>query len=143
MSPPTKPPRFSRPSAAFSAALPTRRTRGLSETAISRPAMPSGRYVVLLNNDTLILDHWLDELLAPFGRFNGVGLVGSKLLMADGSLQEAGGIIWRGASGWNFGRGQDPTLPQFNYVKDVDYVSGAAIAIPVALWDEIGGFDER
>jgi hypothetical protein len=51
--------------------------------------------------------------------------------MADGSLQEAGGIIWRDASGWNFGRGQDPTLPQFNYVKDVDYVSGAAIAIPV------------
>jgi hypothetical protein len=90
----------------------------------------SGRYVVLLNNDTLILDHWLDELLAPFGRFNDVGLVGSKLLMADGSLQEAGGIIWRDASGWNFGRGQDPTLPQFNYVKDVDYVSGAAIAIP-------------
>jgi GT2 family glycosyltransferase/glycosyltransferase involved in cell wall biosynthesis len=103
----------------------------------------SGRYVVLLNNDTLILDHWLDELLAPFGRFNGVGLVGSKLLMADGSLQEAGGIIWRDASGWNFGRGQDPTLPQFNYIKDVDYVSGAAIAIPAALWDEIGGFDER
>jgi glycosyltransferase involved in cell wall biosynthesis len=97
----------------------------------------------LLNNDTLILDHWLDELLAPFDRFNGVGLVGSKLLMADGSLQEAGGIIWQDASGWNFGRGQDPTLPQFNYVKDVDYVSGAAIAIPKTLWDEVGGFDER
>jgi GT2 family glycosyltransferase len=103
----------------------------------------SGRYVVLLNNDTLILDHWLDELLAPFDRFNAVGLVGSKLLMADGSLQEAGGTIWQDASGWNFGRGQDPTLPQFNYVKDVDYVSGAAIAIPKILWDEVGGFDER
>jgi len=103
----------------------------------------TGRYVILLNNDTLILDHWLDELLAPFNRFSRVGLVGSKLLMADASLQEAGGIIWQDASGWNFGRGQDPTLPQFNYVKDVDYVSGAAIAVPKTLWDEVGGFDER
>jgi len=103
----------------------------------------NGKYVVLLNNDTLILDHWLDEILAPFARFNDVGLVGSKLLMGDGSLQEAGGIIWRDASGWNFGRGQDPTMYQFNYIKDVDYVSGASIAVPKSVWDDIGGFDER
>ena len=103
----------------------------------------SGRYVVLLNNDTIILDGWLDELLAPFKRFADVGLTGSKLLMPDGSLQEAGGIVWQDASAWNFGRGQDPTLPEFNYVKDVDYVSGAAIAIPKQVWDDIGGFDER
>src|SRR5205814_9600442 len=63
--------------------------------------------------------------------------------MSDGTLQEAGGIIWRDASGWNFGRNQDPTLPEFNYVKDVDYVSGASLAVPKAVWDEIGGFDER
>src|SRR5207248_3124701 len=103
----------------------------------------SGSYVVLLNNDTLVLDGWLDELLAPFKRFADVGLAGSKLLMPDGTLQEAVGIIWRDASGWNFGRNQDPTLPEFNYVKDVDYVSGASLAVPKAVWDEIGGFDER
>jgi O-antigen biosynthesis protein len=97
---------------------------------------------VLLNNDTLILDQWLDELLAPFARFIGVGLVGSKLLMADGSLQEAGGIIWRDGSAWNFGRGQDPTLDKYNYVRDVDYVSGASIAIPKSVWNDVGGFDE-
>jgi GT2 family glycosyltransferase len=103
----------------------------------------NGKYIVLLNNDTLILDQWLDELLAPFARFNGVGLVGSKLLMDDGLLQEAGGIIWRDGNGWNFGRGQDPTLDQYNYVKEVDYFSGASIAIPKSVWDDVGGFDER
>jgi GT2 family glycosyltransferase len=103
----------------------------------------NGKYIVLINNDTLILDQWLDELLAPFVRFNGVGLVGSKLLMVDGSLQEAGGIIWRDGSGWNFGREQDPTLYQYNYVKEVDYVSGASIAIVKSVWDDVGGFDER
>src|SRR5271167_2552071 len=103
----------------------------------------NGRYVILLNHDTLILDQWLDEVLTPFARFNNVGLVGSKLLMGDGSWQEAGGIIWRDATAWNFGREQDPTLCQFNYVKDVDYVSGASIALPKSVWNEIGGFDER
>jgi GT2 family glycosyltransferase len=103
----------------------------------------NGKHIVLLNNDTIILDNWLDELLAPFERFDCIGLVGSKLLMADGSLQEAGGIIWRDASGWNYGRGQDPMLPEFSYLKNVDYVSGASIAVPKALWERIGGFDER
>jgi GT2 family glycosyltransferase len=101
-----------------------------------------GKYVVMLNNDTLILDRWLDELIAPFERFENVGLTGSKLLNADGSLQEAGGIIWRDGSGWNFGRNQDQSLPEFNYVKDVDYISGASIAILKSLWDEGGGFNE-
>jgi len=102
-----------------------------------------GKYLVFLNNDTLALDYWLDELLGPFDRFKNVGLTGSKLLMADGSLQEAGGIIWSDGSGWNFGRRDDPRGYQFNYLKDADYLSGAAIAVPADLWKDIGGFDER
>jgi GT2 family glycosyltransferase len=102
-----------------------------------------GKYMVLLNNDTLIVDGWLDELIAPFERFNNIGLVGSKLLMGDGRLQEAGGIIWKDGSGWNFGRNADALAPEFNYVKDVDYVSGASIALPTAVWRDIGGMDER
>jgi GT2 family glycosyltransferase/2-polyprenyl-3-methyl-5-hydroxy-6-metoxy-1,4-benzoquinol methylase len=102
-----------------------------------------GRYLVLLNNDTLVLDGWLDALLKPFHTLDNVGLVGSKLLNADGSLQEAGGVFWKDGSAWNFGRNQDPRLPQFNYLKDVDYVSGASIAIPSDLWNKLGGFDER
>ncbi len=65
------------------------------------------------------------------------------MLNADGSLQEAGGIVWRDASGWNYGRNQDASLPEFNYVKDVDWISGASIAIPNKVWDENKGFDER
>jgi GT2 family glycosyltransferase/ubiquinone/menaquinone biosynthesis C-methylase UbiE len=101
----------------------------------------TGRYVVLLNNDTLVLPRWLDDLLMPFDQFANVGLTGSKLVNWDGSLQEAGGIFWRDGSAWNFGRGQNAHAPEFNYVKDVDYISGASIAIPTALWQELCGFD--
>jgi len=101
----------------------------------------SGRYLVFLNNDTVPLPGWLDELIGTFEAFEQVGFVGSKLLNADGTLQEAGGILWRDATAWNFGRNQDPRVPQFNYVKDVDYCSGASIAVPRTLWKRLNGFD--
>ncbi|MGD9657854.1 MAG: glycosyltransferase, partial [Methylocystis sp.] len=100
-----------------------------------------GRYVVMLNNDTITLPGWLDELIAPMEKDARIGLAGSKLLNADGTLQEAGGIFWNDGSAWNFGRNSDPRLPEFNYLKDIDYVSGASIALPTKLWNELGGFD--
>ena len=100
-----------------------------------------GRHVVLLNNDTLLFPGWLDGLLTPFADHEGVGLVGSMLINWDGTLQEAGGIFWRDGSAWNFGRNQDARAPEFNYLKDVDYCSGASIAVPAAVWHAVGGFD--
>lgn len=101
-----------------------------------------GRYLVFLNNDTLVLPGWLEEIVKPLEENPKIGLVGSKLLFEDIRLQEAGGIVWNDASAWNYGRGSDPALPMYNYVKDVDYCSGASLAIPSALWRELNGFDE-
>ena len=85
---------------------------------------------------------WLDELLVPFERFEGVGLVGAKLIYPDGRLQEAGGIIWSDGSGVNFGRGDDPRKPEYNYLRETDYCSGACILIKASLFREVHGFDE-
>jgi GT2 family glycosyltransferase len=102
----------------------------------------SGRYLHFLNNDTLVRRGWLAELLACAEADERIGAVGSKLLFSDGSLQEAGGIIWRDASGWNYGRGDDPEDPRYNYVRDVDYCSGASLLVSRKLFEELGRFDD-
>ena len=102
----------------------------------------TGKYLVLLNNDTVVQDGWLDALLETFVDFPNAGLVGSKLIYPDGRLQEAGGIIWKNGIGRNYGWGDDPQKPEYNYLREVDYCSGACIMIPRILWKQVGGFDE-
>ncbi len=102
-----------------------------------------GKYLVFLNNDTLVTDSWLSALMETFTEEPRAGIVGSKLIYPDGRLQEAGGIIWRDASGWNYGKSDDPAKPEYNYLREVDYCSAAALMIPKSLFQNVGGFDSR
>ncbi len=102
-----------------------------------------GEYLLFLNNDTNVQPDWLAPLVNLMEGDATIGIAGSKLVDPDGMLQEAGGIIWTDGSGWNFGRFDDPEKPEYNYLKDVDYISGAAIMVRRELWEKTGGFDER
>lgn len=101
-----------------------------------------GDLLVMLNSDTVVQPGWLDELVGTFKAFPEAGLVGSKLIYPDGTLQEAGGLIWSDGSGWNIGRNGDASAPEHNYLREVDYCSGASIMVPRDLWNFLGGFDE-
>lgn len=106
-------------------------------------AAARGRFIVMLNNDALVLPGWLDELIDVLEGNESVGLAGSKLIYPDGRMQECGAIVWRDGSAWNFGRLDDPRRPEHNYLRGVDFVSGASIALPTELWKRLGGFDEH
>lgn len=102
-----------------------------------------GKYILFLNNDTSVQKNWLQPLIDLMENDNNIGMVGSKLVYGNGKLQEAGGIFWNDASAWNYGHGDHIGKPEYNYVKEVDYISGASIMIRRHLWEQIGGFDER
>jgi GT2 family glycosyltransferase len=98
--------------------------------------------LVFLNNDMIVFPGWLDNLIETLLKDESNGMVGSKLLNLNGTLQEAGGIFWNDGSAWNYGRNEDPERPEFNYKKEVDYCSGASISLRKEVWDAVGGFDE-
>ncbi len=106
-------------------------------------ALARGEYVLLLNNDTAVRPGWLEALTRTFAERPDCGLVGAKLIYPDGRLQEAGGIVFADASGWNYGRFDDPAAPAYNFVREADYCSGAAIMLKRALFERFEGFDTR
>lgn len=101
-----------------------------------------GKYVVFLNNDTVVKPHWLDELYQTVANDPTIGIVGAKLLSSDGTLQESGGIVWRLGDAWNWGRGESADDPRFCYLRDADYVSGACLMLEASLFAKLGKFDE-
>ncbi|MDJ0515222.1 MAG: tetratricopeptide repeat protein [Trichodesmium sp. MO_231.B1] len=105
--------------------------------------LAKGEYLIFLNNDTFVMQNCFQEMLETFSKIPKVGLVGAKFLYPNGKLQEAGGIIWQDGSAWNYGRLDHPNKPEYCYLREVDYCSGAGIMIPTKLWRQIGGFDTR
>ncbi len=102
-----------------------------------------GRYIVMLNNDTQVLDGWLDALLETFMRYPDTGMAGARLVYPDGTLQEAGGLIFKDGSGWNYGKGDDASRPEYQFTREVDYCSGACIMLETRLFRELEGFDNH
>jgi GT2 family glycosyltransferase len=103
-----------------------------------------GEYLVFLNDDTVPLPGWLPGLLRTFARLPDAGAVGGRLVYPDGSLQEAGGIIYRDGTGANVGRGDyEVDAPLYDFVRPVDYCSGALLATRASLFRSLGGFDRR
>ena len=98
--------------------------------------------LLLLNNDALIDSKTLSRAMKVLDEVDNAGAVGARITLLDGSLQEAGSIIWRDGSCLGYGRGQPPANPEFMFRREVDYCSGAFLLFRNRDFQSLGGFDE-
>ena len=100
-----------------------------------------GDYVVVLNNDVQVTDSWLDHLIAVLAAAPDIGAAGPKIIYPNGRLQEAGVVINRDATSTLVGVAEQSDLPAYNYLREIDYCSGACLMFKKTFFDELGGFD--
>jgi GT2 family glycosyltransferase len=103
-------------------------------------ALTTGRYLVFLNDDTEAAPGWLSALVDVAEQQPRVGAVGSCVLFPDGTVQEAGAIVWRDGSAMSLGRGLRPNSPRVSFVRQVDYCSACSLLVPREAWRTAGGF---
>ncbi|KQW56459.1 class I SAM-dependent methyltransferase [Variovorax sp. Root411] len=100
-----------------------------------------GRHVLFLNNDTQLVRGSLEAACRLLDTQADAGAVGGKIVLLDGTLQEAGSIVWRDGSCSGYGRGKDPADAAFQFRRDVDYCSGAFLMVRRSLFESLSGFD--
>ena len=118
------------------------RNVGFGEACNQGARSARGKWLLFLNNDTVPRSGWL-RALTEAAAAPGVGAVGAKLLYPDGRLQEAGSVVWRDGSGWNYGHNEPADAPEYCYVREVDYCSAACLLVNRGVFLELGGFDPR
>ncbi len=118
---------------------------GFAKACNQGARVAEGKYLVFLNNDTLPLEGWLEEMLKVIENEGQVGAVGSKLLFPDDTIQHAGVGITDSplpVSPFHLYYKKPADYPKANIKRDYQVVTGACMLIAKELFDRLGGFDE-
>jgi O-antigen biosynthesis protein len=101
-----------------------------------------GNYLLLLNNDAQLQRHSISSALRTLESSDDIGAVGGAIILPNGTLQEAGSIIFSDGSCAGYGRGSTPLDPAFMFKRDVDYCSAVFLLTKRDMFGANGGFDE-
>jgi GT2 family glycosyltransferase len=121
------------------------RNAGYATACNSGASLATAPHLLQLNSDVIPdRNGWLELLLRRLASDRGIGCVGPKLMFDDGSLQHAGLYFARGPhDDWyncHYFKGFPRHYREANQARRVPGVTGAAMLMPRAAWDEVGGF---
>jgi len=106
-----------------------------------------GEVLLLLNNDTEVINSdWMEALLELAQRKN-IGAVGAKLLYPDDTIQHAGVVLGIGGVASHafkgFSRYEHGYSGYASVVRNYAAVTGACLMVEKKKFLEVGGFDEK
>lgn len=116
---------------------------GFAKACNQGARIAKGKYLVFLNNDTIPQKGWLQALVSEVEEDIKVGIVGSRLLYADGTVQHAGVV-----------RDLEQGLPYHIYKgfagdhravtsrREFQVVTAACMLVRRTIFEAVEGFDE-
>jgi GT2 family glycosyltransferase/glycosyltransferase involved in cell wall biosynthesis len=122
--------------------LPFRTNLGFGGAVNAAAQAAAGQYLLLLNDDSVVERGWLESLVDTAERRPAAGMVGSTYLHPDGSLQEAGSVLWRAGATSAFST-EAGEAASWRFERQVDYCSGGSLLVRKDVWDQLAGFDDR
>lgn len=104
-------------------------------------AAARGEYIVLLNNDVIVTEGWLDDLLGAFDRVPGLGISAPRSNRIAGDQIVADAAYGDVNQMHAFARRRRAEFRSQGYLTD--RAIGLCLCVDRRVIEEIGGFDER
>jgi GT2 family glycosyltransferase len=115
--------------------------RGFGAANNQAANLAKGSLLLFLNTDVLVHPGWLSALRDRFSATPDAGAVAPRLLNLDGTLQEAGALLFSNGYTRFYGFGDEPERPEYRFPRELDYASAACLLVSRRPFFGAGGFD--
>jgi hypothetical protein len=118
-----------------------RENGGFAQASNDGAAAAKTEYLAFLNNDTIPLTGWLDELVAVADAEPKVGVAGSKLLFPNDTIQHAGVVVCQDGNPRHIYAGFPADHPAVDKARSFQAVTAASMLVRRDLFERAGRFD--
>jgi len=117
------------------------RNAGFAVACNDGAAASSAEFIVFLNNDTLPVGRWLEELVEYAKRNERAAVVGAKLIYPNDTIQHAGVVICQDGVPRHVYAGFPVDHPAVSRSRRFQIVTAACALVRREAFEEVGGFD--
>lgn len=114
---------------------------GFGPAANQGAEIARGRFLCFLNSDAMVRPEWVQPLVEAIEADPRAGAAVPLFLNEDGTVQEAGGLLFQDGRTLMYGFGDDPSDPAYRFRRNVDYGSAACLVLRTEDFHKAGGFD--